>query len=73
MEASIYRELPKVLLHDHLDGGVRAETLIELAAEFGYKRLPTANAVRFSEWIATRGRGSLENLLWIVDHSVGVI
>jgi adenosine deaminase len=73
MEASVYRELPKVLLHDHLDGGVRAETLIELAEQFGYKRLPTANAVRFSEWIAMRGRGSLENLLWIVDHSVAVI
>ena len=32
---------PKVLLHDHLDGGLRTETVIELAEEFGYEGLPT--------------------------------
>jgi adenosine deaminase len=35
---------PKVLLHDHLDGGVRAKTVIELANECGYTDLPTTNA-----------------------------
>lgn len=73
MEIADYRKLPKVLLHDHLDGGLRAKTLIELAAEVGYKRLPTANAVRLEEWINTRGSGSIENLLWIVGHVLAVI
>ena len=33
--------LPKVLLHDHLDGGLRPRTVIELADEYGYKNLPS--------------------------------
>ena len=32
------RLVPKVLLHDHLDGGLRPATIIELASEFGYRR-----------------------------------
>ena len=32
---------PKVLLHDHLDGGLRPRTVLELADEFGYRGLPT--------------------------------
>ena len=35
------RTLPKVLLHDHLDGGVRPQTVIELAKDQKYKKLPT--------------------------------
>ena len=35
------RGVPKVLLHDHLDGGLRPETVIELARETGYDGLPT--------------------------------
>ena len=29
-------DLPKVLLHDHLDGGLRVSTVIDLAAEIGW-------------------------------------
>ncbi len=32
---------PKVLLHDHLDGGLRPQTVIELARDGGYTGLPT--------------------------------
>ncbi len=35
------RSAPKVLLHDHLDGGLRPATVIELARETGYRGLPT--------------------------------
>ena len=35
------RRAPKVLLHDHLDGGLRPTTVIDLAREFGYANLPT--------------------------------
>ncbi|HEY7920315.1 MAG TPA: adenosine deaminase, partial [Streptosporangiaceae bacterium] len=35
------RAVPKVLLHDHLDGGLRAATVVDLAREIGYDRLPS--------------------------------
>src|ERR1700680_3521718 len=34
------RRVPKVLLHDHLDGGLRPETIVELADAVGYQGLP---------------------------------
>jgi adenosine deaminase len=37
------RGAPKVLLHDHLDGGLRAQTIVELADQTGYVDLPTAD------------------------------
>ena len=39
------RRAPKVLLHDHLDGGLRPSTVVELAHEFGYDDLPTTDVV----------------------------
>ena len=37
----VVRRAPKVLLHDHLDGGLRPATVIDLARETGYADLPT--------------------------------
>ena len=37
------RDAPKVLYHDHLDGGLRPATIIDLASEFGYEGLPTTD------------------------------
>ena len=37
------KTVPKAVLHDHLDGGLRVETLIELANEQGYQNLPSNN------------------------------
>ena len=37
----LVRSVPKVLLHDHLDGGLRPMTVLELAREVGYTALPT--------------------------------
>ena len=34
------RRAPKVLLHDHLDGGLRPQTIVELARQTGYGQLP---------------------------------
>ncbi len=60
LQEQLIRELPKVLLHDHLDGGLRPQTVIELAKETGYTKLPTADAGALAEWFH-RGakRGSL--------------
>ncbi|MSZ95649.1 MAG: adenosine deaminase, partial [Actinobacteria bacterium] len=37
------KKLPKISLHDHLDGGLRPQTIIELAEEIGLD-LPAKNA-----------------------------
>ncbi len=64
---------PKVLLHDHLDGGMRPSTVIELAQEQGYKNLPTTNPDELATWF-TRGadRRNLELYLETFAHTVGV-
>ena len=38
---AVIRTLSKVLLHDHLDGGLRPQTIIELARDQQYTKLPT--------------------------------
>ena len=45
------RRAPKVLLHDHLDGGLRPQTVIELADETGYPDLPTTDPAELSTWM----------------------
>jgi adenosine deaminase len=68
------RTLPKVLLHDHLDGGLRAQTVIELAKDAGYKKLPTKDAGELDAWFQ-RGakRGSLPLYLEGFAHTTGVM
>jgi adenosine deaminase len=70
----ILRQAPKVLLHDHLDGGVRPATVIELAAEYGYKGLPTTDVDDLSRWFH-RGakRNDLVLYLETFAHTVGVM
>lgn len=46
------RRLPKVVLHDHLVGGARPETLVDLAHEAGYTGLPAMDADRLTRWFA---------------------
>src|SRR5262245_19247506 len=72
-EAAI-RVLPKVLLHDHLDGGLRPQTIIELAKDQRYKALPTKDAASLAEWFH-RGaqRGSLSLYLEGFAHTCGVM
>ncbi len=67
-------DYPKVLLHDHLDGGLRAETVIELASEYGYKDLPTTNVDDLKKWVH-RGakRNDLVLYLETFAHTVGVM
>jgi len=64
---------PKVLLHDHLDGGMRPETIIELADQCGYDRLPTTDPQELAKWFV-RGadRRNLELYLETFAHTVGV-
>jgi adenosine deaminase len=68
------RAAPKALLHDHLDGGLRPATIIDLAAEYGYDGLPTRDPDELAAWIR-RGadRKSLELYLETFAHTVGVM
>jgi adenosine deaminase len=69
-----FREAPKALLHDHLDGGLRPKTIVDLAAEFGYDGLPTTDPDDLAAWFR-RGadRKSLELYLETFAHTVGVM
>ena len=68
------RQAPKALLHDHLDGGLRPATVIDLAREYGYDRLPTTDVDDLAAWIR-RGadRKSLELYLETFQHTFGVM
>jgi adenosine deaminase len=68
------REAPKALLHDHLDGGLRPQTIVDLAAEYDYTGLPTTDSAELARWIR-RGadRKSLELYLETFAHTVGVM
>ncbi|GAB2561204.1 adenosine deaminase [Kribbella endophytica] len=64
---------PKVLLHDHLDGGLRPATIVELAQEIGH-RLPRTDPVELGEWfVESADSGSLERYLETFDHTVAVM
>ena len=45
-------EAPKVLLHDHLDGGLRPQTVLDLAADSGYSDLPASDAQSLGRWFS---------------------
>ena len=68
------RQAPKALLHDHLDGGLRPATVIDLAREYGYDRLPTTDVNDLGTWFR-RGadRKSLELYLETFQHTFGVM
>src|SRR3954469_10865942 len=67
-------QAPKALLHDHLDGGLRPSTIVDLAREFGYDALPTTDVDALSAWFR-RGadRKSLELYLETFAHTFGVM
>jgi adenosine deaminase len=68
------RAVPKVLLHDHLDGGLRPQTVLELAREIGYADLPGDNIEDLTRRL-TEGahRGHLEVYLDAFRHTVAVM
>ena len=72
--ADLVRRAPKVLLHDHLDGGLRPATIIDLAADQGYAALPCDDAAELAQWfVREASSGSLERYLETFVHTVGVM
>ncbi|MFD8644842.1 adenosine deaminase [Streptomyces zaomyceticus] len=68
------RRAPKVLLHDHLDGGLRPGTIIELAREQGYRQLPESEPDKLGIWFREAAdSGSLERYLETFAHTCAVM
>jgi adenosine deaminase len=76
LDLATIRRAPKVLLHEHLDGGLRPSTLIELAGEIGYGGLPTHDPGELATWFkpapGDEGR-SLDRYLEAFDHTLAVM
>jgi len=73
LEEDLVRRAPKVLLHDHLDGGLRPATVIDLAKEIGHE-LPAPDAASLGSWFTeSADSGSLVRYLETFDHTVAVM
>ena len=71
--AQLVATLPKVLLHDHLDGGLRPATVVELADEVGHP-LPATDPAELGAWfVRAAGAGSLDRYLETFAHTVAVM
>ncbi|HME47465.1 adenosine deaminase [Mycobacterium sp.] len=67
-------QAPKALLHDHLDGGLRPATVLELAEQIGYHNLPASETDSLAAWFHTAAHsGSLERYLEPFAHTVAVM
>lgn len=74
IDRSVIKQAPKVLLHDHLDGGLRPSTVIDLARDSGYDGLPTQDPEELARaFTAGADRKSLELYLEGFVHTVGVM
>ena len=68
------RQAPKALLHDHLDGGLRPATVLELADQYGYDQLPESDVDKLATFFRTAAHsGSLVRYLEPFAHTVGVM
>jgi len=68
------KSLPKVLLHEHLDGVLRPKTVIELAKVVNYSELPDGNAEELAQWFFQgANQGSLPKYLEGFAHTIAVM
>ncbi|MEZ5176131.1 MAG: adenosine deaminase [Acidimicrobiia bacterium] len=65
--------LPKAVLHDHLDGGLRVETVVELADQVGYRGLPTNDIENLRAYFHQGSSGSLVRYLEPFTHTVALM
>lgn len=74
LDLEILRQTPKVVLHDHLDGGLRPATVIELADQYGYQGLPSTDVAELAQWFHLGAdRRDLGLYLETFEHTVGVM
>jgi adenosine deaminase len=74
LELTVLKRLPKVLLHEHLDGVLRPQTVIELASAVNYSELPTTDAEELGKWFFQgANQGSLAKYLEGFKHTIAVM
>jgi adenosine deaminase len=73
VDADLIRRLPKAVLHDHLDGGLRPATLVELAAEVGHT-LPATDPDELAAWYYDAANsGDLVRYIATFEHTLAVL
>ncbi|MFF7385135.1 adenosine deaminase [Streptomyces griseoluteus] len=73
IDSETLRRLPKAVLHDHLDGGLRPATVIELAAAVGHT-LPTTDPGELAAWyVEAAGSGDLVRYIGTFEHTLAVM
>src|ERR1700678_2450520 len=74
VDKEVLRSLPKVLLHEHLDGVLRSQSVIALARDTGYAGLPAVDPDALAQWFF-RGanQGSLAKYLEGFAHTIAVM
>jgi adenosine deaminase len=74
LDPHVLAAVPKVVLHEHLDGALRPETVVELAQDAGYSKLPTSDPGALAEWFGQgANQGSLPKYLEGFAHTVAVL
>src|ERR1700686_3362724 len=74
LDREVLKSLPKVLLHEHLDGVLRPRTIIELAKDVSYFELPNGNAEELAQWFFQgANQGSLPKYLEGFAHTIAVM
>ncbi len=74
VDRAVLKRLPKVLLHEHLDGVLRPKTVIELARGANYDRLPSEDPEELARWFHKgANQGSLPKYLEGFAHTIGVM
>ena len=73
LDRDLLLRAPKVVLHDHLDGGLRPQTVLDLAAQVGHEP-PTTDPDGLAAWFDQRGKGAdLGRYLQTFEHTVAVM
>jgi adenosine deaminase len=73
VDADVLHRLPKAVLHDHLDGGLRPATVVELAADVGHT-LPTTDPDELAAWyVEAADSGDLVRYIGTFEHTLAVM
>jgi adenosine deaminase len=73
MDRALLQRLPKVVLHDHLDGGLRPASILELARAQGYEGLPAGDESSLAGWFFQGGSATLERYLQAFEQTLAVM